>query len=518
MDKSFNLVTILFLLSCFHANSVLCQEKQAIQEIKQEDIESARKVRRVQLEDPHRPSWHITIAEGIGMPFDPNGAIFKDGIYHLWHLYRYRADGGYRWQHLSSIDLFHWRWHSNELQHHPGDPDTGIFSGNAFLAKDGNVVIAYHGLGTGGNCVAYSSDIDLNNWKKAEANPIAKPGWDPHMWLEGDTYYQISGGRPPILYKGDAYDQPMEKLGKFMSHDMPGVDNFEDVSCPDFFMLDDKWVLICISHQRGARYYIGEWDGKQFKPESHHRMNWPGGTFFAPETLVDDKGRRILWAWVLDRKKSGRCCEPPGSKKHHTGCGTMSIPRVLTLANDKLSLNIEPPKEVEKLRYSPASEKPFIVEEGQSVSLNNVQGNSLELDITIDPGEAKRFGVKLFCSKDGQEQTPVIIDREKGILQIDMRLSSVDKIAYREFAMMRNPNPVVETQEAPFEIEKREKVRLRIFLDKSMLEVFANGRQCVTQMIYPTLKDAIYVEVFAEDAPINVESIKAWKLFPAMQW
>ena len=196
----------------------------------------------------------------------------------------------------------------------------------------------------------------------------------------------------------------------------------------------------------------------------------------------------------------------------------MSIPRVLTLANDKLSLNIEPPKEVEKLRYSPASEKPFIVEEGQSVSLNNVQGNSLELDITIDPGEAKRFGVKLFCSKDGQEQTPVIIDREKGILQIDMRLSSVDKIAYREFAMMRNPNPVVETQEAPFEIEKREKVRLRIFLDKSMLEVFANGRQCVTQMIYPTLKDAIYVEVFAEDAPINVESIKAWKLFPAMQW
>jgi len=59
---------------------------------------------------------------------------------------------------------------------------------------------------------------------------------------------------------------------------------------------------------------------------------------------------------------------------------------------------------------------------------------------------AKRFGVKLFC----------------------MRLSSVDKIAYREFAMMRNPNPVVETQEAPFEIEKREKVRLRIFLDKSV--------------------------------------------------
>lgn len=51
-----------------------------------------------------------------------------------------------------------------------------------------------------------------------------------------------------------------------------------------------------------------------------------------------------------------------------------------------------------------------------------------------------------------------------------------------------------------------------------MLEVFANGRQCITQVIYPTLKDAVNVQVFTEDAPIKVESVKAWELFPAMQW
>jgi beta-fructofuranosidase len=485
------------------------------QDIKPEEIAAARKIRRAQINDPIRPEWHLTIAEGTGMPFDPNGAIFKDGVYHLWYLYQ--AEEGHHWQHLSSIDLFHWRWHANDLQHHEGDPDKGIFSGNAFLAKDGKVVIAYHGLETGGNCVAYSSDPDLDIWEKPNTNPIANLGWDPHMWLEGKTYYMISGGtpvsgkpNPPVLYVGESYDQPMKKIGEFMTHNLPGVDDFEDVSCPDFFRLEDKWVLVCISHSRGARYYIGTWDGKQFNPESHHRMNWPGGTVFAPETLLDDQGRRILWTWVLDRKSG-------------VSSGTMSMPRVLTLSKDKLSLNIEPPEEVERLRYNQMEEKPFTVNAGQAVTLSKISGNMLEMEISIDPGKAKRFGVKVLCSKDNRELTPILIDRDKNLLQIDMRRSGINGPVYNEFAMAfaspdPNHNPVIETEDAPFALKPGEKVQLRIFLDKSMLEVFANGRQCITQVLYPTLKDAIGIQVFADDAPIKVEKINAWKLFPAMQW
>ncbi len=484
--------------------------------IEQQDIISARKIRNIELNDPIRPCWHLTIAEGNAMPFDPNGAIFKDGVYHLWHIYQAGNDLHY-WQHLSSIDLFHWRWHSNPLKPNPGDPEKGIFSGNAFLANDGKVVMAYHGYQSGGNCVAYSSDKNLDEWVKPKSNPIVNPGWDPHEWVEGNTYYQISGGtpggshpNPPTLYKGDSYDKPMTKVGNFMTHDMPGVDEFEDVSCADFFKLDDKWVLLCISHSRGARYYIGTWDGKQFNPESHHRMNWPGGTFFAPETLLDDKGRRILWAWVLDRKSGA-------------SSGTMSMPRVLTLSKDKLSLNIEPAVEVERLRYNPAKESPFAVNPGQPVTLQHVEGNVLEMDVLIDPGKAKRFGVKVFSSEDGREQTPVVIDRNKNELQIDMSKSSLNKPDYLEFAMFFGfpkdaKNPVVQTQNAPFVVKPGEKIHLRIFLDKSMLEVFANGRQCITQVVYPTLNDAVKIQVFTDDAPIKVESAKAWKLFPAMQW
>jgi beta-fructofuranosidase len=475
------------------------------------DIESARRIRRAELNDPIRPVWHLTIAEGKGYPFDPNGAIFKDGVYHLWYLYQ--AEDGHQWQHLTSVDLFHWRWHSMDLKHNPGDPEKGIFSGNAFLAKDGNVVIAYHGFGSGGNCVAFSNDKELNVWEKPKTNPVAYPGWDPHMWLQEGMYFMISGGQPvstgkpnpPVLFKGEYYDQPLQKVGNFMAFDMPDVDDFEDVSCPDFFKMEDKWVLVCISHIRGARYYIGKWDGKQFTPESHYRMNWPGGSVFAPETLLDQNGRRIMWSWVLDRKSG-------------VSSGTMSMPRVLTLAKDKLSLNIDPPKEIERLRYNPTEEKPFTVEAGQVVTLKNIAGNILELDLTIDPGQAKRFGLKVLCSADGREQTPVVIDREKNILRVDMRTSSLNKPEYREFVMVREPNPEFETEDSPFTLVAGEKVHLRVFLDKSLLEVFANSRQCITQVLYPTLPDAYNIQVFSDDAPVKVEEIKAWRLFPAMQW
>ena len=58
------------------------------------------------------------------MPFDPNGAIFHKGVYHLWYIFQSKnsnainykgekTDYQHEWQHISSLDLFHWRWHSN---------------------------------------------------------------------------------------------------------------------------------------------------------------------------------------------------------------------------------------------------------------------------------------------------------------------------------------------------------------------------------------------------------------------
>ena len=102
----------------------------------------------------------------------------------------------------------------------------------------------------------------------------------------------------------------------------------EDCSCPDFFKLGDKHVLMCISHVVGARCYVGRFDREKekFFPEQHVRMNWPGGSFFAPESLVDAKGRRIFWAWVIDPRLP--------RTRIATGSGAQSMPRVLSLAKD----------------------------------------------------------------------------------------------------------------------------------------------------------------------------------------
>lgn len=137
---------------------------------------------------------------------------------------------------------------------------------------------------------------------------------------------------------------------------MPGVDPDEDISCPDFFELGGKRVLVCISHQKGARYYIGTWNGSKFTPESHCRMNWAGGSCFAPETATDGSGRRIMWA-MLRGYETGR----PG--------GVMSMPRELTLSEDGRSLQFTPARELEVLRFRPHCLDSFKVSPGRPVVL-----------------------------------------------------------------------------------------------------------------------------------------------------
>ncbi len=105
-----------------------------------------------------------------------------------------------------------------------------------------------------------------------------------------------------------------------------------------------KDLLVNIGHPLGCRYYIGEWRNEQFYPESHAMMNWPGGRFFANDSFLDDRGRRILIAWV------GEALLREG-KEEKGWAGVMSMPRVLTLAEDGIP-RFEPIEEIERLRIN----------------------------------------------------------------------------------------------------------------------------------------------------------------------
>ena len=302
---------------------------------------------------------------------------------------------------------------------------------------------------------------------------------------------------------------------------MPDVDEaIEDLSCPDFFTLGDKHALLSISHSHGARIYLGEWKNNQFYPESHQRMNWLGGTNFAPETLLDNNGRRIMWAWVLDRRERLHIRDlqeaPP-----YGWSGTMTVPRVLSLSSDG-NLLIEPIEELKELRTNLRTIEKMTAHENISTRLEGIEGTTLEIKAEVDMGEASTFGMKVLASPNGEEETIITFNIEKNNITVDFSNSSLDtsiKHYQRTMNFMTSePNPIATSQVAPFSLKKNEKLEIQIFIDKSIIEIFANGRQCITQRVYPTRSDSRGIEIFSSGGVSFINNLRVLDMSPTNQW
>lgn len=76
----------------------------------------------------------------------------------------------------------------------------------------------------------------------------------------------------------------------------------------------------------------------------------------------------------------------------------------------------------------------------------------------------------------------------------------------------------VRVQEAPLELAPGEPLRLRIFLDHSIMEIFANGRQCLTQRIYPTRSDSNGIVFFSSGGSALVRRLEAWQMYASNPW
>lgn len=474
--------------------------------------------------DPYAPSYHFIAPEGNADPFDPNGAIYWNGQYHLFYICQDDSlpMSGHSWGHASSRDLLHWTYHPTALAPHKEDPEAGIFSGCAFVNKDGIPTLIYHGLHCG-TCIATAEDDDLIQWKKSPHNPVipepreGDPGWgvynvfDPHAWIEGDTYYVILGGRvKPDDIRDTAYlfqSKDLvhwEYLRQFYNPRSEWTEPVEDCACPDFFKLGDRYVLSCISHAYGARYYLGQYENATYLPEEHHRMNWPGGPCFAPESLIDDDGRRVYWAWVLDQRKD--------TNRLTSNLGVMTMPRVLTL-DSKGALLVHPPDEVESLRRNPRSVNALTVSGEKEIEIDDIKGDCTELALEAEISKGGVFGINVRMSPDGEEHTAIIVDASAHTLSIDTTQSSLSPDVYQASPLFRvEVREDVRVQTAPFRLESGERLRLRVFIDRSILEVFASGRQCVTQRIYPTRSDSLGVAVFSRSGTTKVLSLNAWDI------
>jgi sucrose-6-phosphate hydrolase SacC (GH32 family) len=428
-------------------------------------------------------TYHLFHAQYPGenavFPADPNCAYYWKGRYHLHYIY---INNGASFAHVSSTDMIHWQWHPTTLT--PPRMGHGMFSGTGFYTKEGKPVMIYNGEGSGKNYIAFAEDDLLEKW--SDPMPVearVRPGQDgskikqgdPDCWRDGDSYYALSGGTPHALLKTTDL-MNWDYVGMFMDKDLPEVEG-RDISCANFFPIGTKWMLLCIAHSLGARYYLGDWKNEKFIPEEHHLMNWKGWEFFAPESLLTPDGRRVMWAWCHLRNDSENY-EPPQS-------AIMSLPRELTLPADGI-LRIKPLRELESLRYDKKSVSNITVKSDSTYMLKEIAGDTIELEVVIRSGQAKQVGVEVHCDRAGGKGFPISVDPASKTLMLGYL-------------------------KVPFELNTNEEVRLRIFLDRYLIEVFANERQAaVARHTYDPRN--LSIAVFSKGADAVIKEVNAWKM------
>ena len=441
-----------------------------------------------------------------------------------------------RWGHASSVDLVHWVHHPIALRpSEEGYDENGCWSGGSFISKEGVPTVIYEQSLGAGACIATAEDDLLVRWTKHPANPVFTAddalGADPEhqvsispcAWLDGDIYYAMAGLHTGNQVPGEEGDQAVllrsedlahwERVGPFYQSERRWTEADEDCAVPDFFPIGDRHMLLFGSHVLGSQYYLGKLQDDRFYPEFHSRLSWPWGPLAGPSSMLDGQGRRIYFDWIREYRPSER-------QKISGWSGVMTLPRVLGLADDR-KLQIEPAPELATLRMNHRAHKEMRVGPDSELALDDVRGDCLELAVNVKPETAREFGVKVRSSPNGEEETVVSLDVSAGTLKVDVTKSSLDEEIRLE--PFRGDQPVErlpeekqrrQAQEAPFKLGPGENLRLRLFVDRSVLEVFANERQCLVQRMYPTRPDSVGVRLFSRGGGATVESLRAWDLAP----
>ena len=472
--------------------------------------------------DPARPLYHFTSPESSLN--DPNGLCFWRGNWHLFYQGYPPEDPRQHWGHAVSTDLIHWR----DLPYaiYP-NPEECVFSG-ATLAEPDRVIAMYHGTKVG-NMVATSNDPLLLNWEKVtgkavipQRRPDGSPQpfgvFDPCIWKQGDHYYSLSGGTVPgpdtkrtradfLLRSKDLAS--WEYLHPLVEKDPSGLVG-DDGACPYFWPIGDRHILLHFSHMSGGKYLLGRYDtGRQRLDVTgggsfNFGPAWPLGVH-APSAAPDGKGGII----AIFNMNPGK--PTPGWDQ------IMSLPRRLTLSAEGDLLQ-EPTGDFASLRGARTQMAETRLPANQDVILEAVKGNCLEIQAVIDPKEAATIELDLLRSPGCEELTRLSIYSRRGFHYWNRggRPGNDTVVSLETSRSSLAPDVTSRPPEtAPVYIPEGEPVRLHVFIDKSVVEVFVNGRQCVAARVYPSRPDSVGVVLRAIGKEALLRSLQAWQMGPA---
>jgi beta-fructofuranosidase len=132
--------------------------------------------------------------------------------------------------------------------------------------------------------------------------------------------------------------------------------------------------------------------------------------------------------------------------------------------------------------------------------LDDWRGDTLEIHAQVAAGAAGVVGLVVRAAPDQAEQTRIFYDWAAQRLVVDSTRASLDAAA---------PGSV---QSGPLALAPGEPLRLHIFLDCSVVEVFANERACLTSRIYPARPDSLGLALFAQDGSARLHALDIWHL------
>ena len=474
--------------------------------------------------EKYRPRFHFSPAKNWAN--DPNGLVYFDGEYHLFYQYNPfgSRQGHLSWAHSVSPDLVHWKHLPLAI---PEKDSIMIFSGSAVIDKNNGAAFAKK-EGQVSMVAIYTANITPDSlkkensrqeqhiafsldkgrtWTKYAGNPVLdihkKDFRDPKVFWYDEGKKWIMAVVLPDEHIVQFYSSKNLKQWEHLSDFGPAGDYISIWECPDLLQVPienepgkKKWVLIN-SPQTGMQYFVGEFDGTKFTNENPadkiYRPDY-GPDYYAAVTYnLPAAQQPILLGWANNWAYANDIPTFPWR-------GAMALPRNLRLknVNGEWLLIQKPVDALKKLRTDPVELKNISVAGKKKISIKSQQ---FEMEISFQPVANSTAGVHLAIGK--QNVFVIGYDASSQKLFVDRSGCTNNSFNKKFGSLSRN-----ETSLTPL----NGKIKLHIFFDNSIVEVFANdGETVMTTQIFPGENDN-GVELFSEGGTTKFESVKLWKM------
>lgn len=416
--------------------------------------------------DVHCLQYHLM--PPVGLLNDPNGLIHFKGVYHVffqWNPFETKH-GKKSWGHYTSTDLIDWTLEEAALMPDAWYDKDGCYSGSA-VEHEGKMYLFYTGNVKDENderstyqCLAVSDD-GMNFDKKGPVLNLPE-GYTPHfrdpkVWMEGEKWLMILGAQnereqgEAVLAQSPNLED-WEFIGPIAGSGMNTLQDFGYMwECPDLFHLHGEDVLIVCpqgleadgDHYQNlyqAGYFTGTFDSAEMTFTHGPFVELDRGfDFYAPQTMLDEKGRRILFGWMGMTDRHEQDQPTIDSNWIHA----LTLPRILELKDGKIIQT--PVLELEKLR-------------GRHAEYEVALDKENEFSEAVDP-----------CSEMLMDFTESVYGNFEIEIRNDIRIVYEDG----RFAVERNDFSGTAREQRAVLLEHLNK--LQVFLDHSSIEIFING-------------------------------------------